>query len=129
GILKFSWAFRAEFQGLLVVWRLAPELHSISGMLTGKGCFIWQVGRCERGIPAAIADKAAAAGLSHVLLKVAEGTYAYGIALSGRDLVAPGAAALGQRALQVWGWHYVYGDKPGDEAQRAVQRVRELELD
>ncbi|MEP7357991.1 MAG: hypothetical protein ABI847_12165, partial [Anaerolineales bacterium] len=98
-------------------------------MLTGKGWFIWQVSRCERGIPAAIADKAAAAGLSHVLLKVAERTYAFGIDRTGRDLVAPVAAALRERGLQVWGWHYVYGDKPVDEAERAVQRARELALD
>src|SRR5258705_7115820 len=98
-------------------------------MLTGKGWFIWQVARCERGIAAAIADKAAAAGLSHVLLKVAERTYAYGIDRKGHDMVAPVAAALRERGIGVWGWHYVYGDKPGDEAQCAVQRVRELGLD
>jgi ketosteroid isomerase-like protein len=98
-------------------------------MLTGKGWFIWQVARCEHGIPAAIADKAAAAGLSHVLLKVAERMYSYGIDRKGHDLVAPVATALRERGIQVWGWHYVYGDKPGDEAQRAVQRAREVGLD
>jgi ketosteroid isomerase-like protein len=98
-------------------------------MLKGKGWFIWQVGRCERGIAAAIADKAAAAGLTHVLLKVAERTYAFGIDRYGNDLVAPVAAALHERGIQVWGWHYVYGEQPGDEAQIAIRRAHELELD
>ncbi len=97
--------------------------------LYGKGWFIWQVGRCEGGSPEAIADKAVAAGLTHVLVKVAERTFAYGFDRHGRDLVAPVAEALRQRSVQVWGWHYVYGDKPVDEARIAVQRSVQLGLD
>lgn len=97
--------------------------------LHGKGWFIWQVGRCEGGSPEAIADRAVAAGLTHVLLKVAERTFAYGFDRNGRDLVEPVAEALRQRGLKVWGWHYVYGEKPVDEARIAVQRVMQLALD
>jgi hypothetical protein len=97
--------------------------------LYGKGWFIWQVGRCEGGSPEAIADKAAAAGLTHVLLKVAERTFAYGFDRHGRDLVAPVAEALRQRGVGVWGWHYLHGDKPVDEARVAVQRAVQLNLD
>jgi hypothetical protein len=95
----------------------------------GKGWFIWQVGRCEGGSPEAIADKAVAAGLTHVLLKVAERTFAYGFDRHGRDLVEPVAAALRSRGVQVWGWHYVHGDKPIDEARIGVQRATQLALD
>jgi len=98
-------------------------------MLTGKGWFIWQVSRCEHGSPAAIADKAAAAGLSHVLIKVADRTYAYGLNWHGQDQVGPVAQALHAKGIQVWGWHYVYGQKPADEARAAVQRVHQLGLD
>lgn len=98
-------------------------------MLTGKGWFIWQVSRCEHGLASAIADKAAAAGLSHVVLKVADRDYAYGIDWLGRDLVALAAAALRARGIQVWGWHYVYGEKPVDEARAAVRRATQLKLD
>ena len=97
--------------------------------LYGKGWFIWQVGRCEGGSPEAIADKAAAAGLSHVMLKVAERTFAYGLDRHGHDQVAPVAEALRKKGLQVWGWHYIYGDKPVDEARIAVERAFQLGLD
>jgi hypothetical protein len=98
-------------------------------MLSGKGWFIWQVSRCEHGSPAAIADKAAAAGLSHVLLKVADRTYNYGLNWRGQDQVAPVAAALKAKKIQVWGWHYVYGQNPAGEAKTAVQRAHQLGLD
>jgi hypothetical protein len=97
--------------------------------LEGKGWFVWQVGRCEQGAPADIAARAAAAGLSHVLIKVAERTFAYGFDRHGRDLVAPVVEALRQRGVAVWGWHYVYGDKPLDEARIGVQRAAQLALD
>jgi hypothetical protein len=97
--------------------------------LTGKGWFIWQVSRCERGDPAAIAAKAASTGTTHVLIKIAERSHAYGLDRFGRDLVAPVAATLRARGLQVWGWHYVYGDQPVDEAEVAARRFRQLQLD
>ncbi len=98
-------------------------------MLTGKGWFIWQVSRCEHGSPAAIADRAAAAGLSHVLIKVADRAHDFGINWHGQDLVAPVAEALRARGIQIWGWHYVYGQQPVDEARAAVKRARQLGLD
>lgn len=97
--------------------------------LTGKGWFIWQVARCEGGDIQAIADKAVAAGATHVLIKVAERTYTYNVDRFGRDLAAPLAAELRARGLQVWGWHYVYGDKPVGEAEIALRRTVDLQLD
>jgi hypothetical protein len=97
--------------------------------LQGKGWFIWQVPRCEGGNPTAIADRAAEAGCSHVLIKIAERTFAFGFDSMGRDLVLPVANALHARGLQAWGWHYVYGDNPTGEANIAVQRCFQLNLD
>jgi len=37
--------------------------------------------------------------------------------------VAPVAAALHAKGIQVWGWHYVYGQQPVDEAKAAVDFV------
>lgn len=98
-------------------------------MLTGKGWFIWQIPRVAGGDPAAIAARAVEAGCSHVLVKIAERTHAFGFDRLGRDLVAPVAAALRGRRLQVWGWHYVYGDNPTGEAAAAIQRLQGLGLD
>jgi hypothetical protein len=97
--------------------------------LYGKGWFIWQIARCEKGHPAAIAEEAVAAGLSHVLIKVAERTFRFGFNRQGQDLVAPVVAALHERGIQAWGWHYVYGDRPADEARTAIERTRQLGLD
>lgn len=97
--------------------------------LQGKGWFIWQISRCEGGSPDAIAQKAADAGLSHVLLKVAERTFSFGLDQSGRDLVPPVVAALQGRGIQAWGWHYIYGDNPGGEASIAVKRCTQLGVD
>lgn len=97
--------------------------------LHGKGWFIWQIPRCENGQPTAIAETAHAAGLTHVLLKIAERTYAFGYDKDGRDLVAPVVSALRARGIGVWGWHYVYGDDPKREAEAGLKRVKQLGLD
>jgi hypothetical protein len=98
--------------------------------LHGKGFFIWKVRDCEGGNPGAIAAAAAQAGLTHVLIKIANGNYANNIdPQSKADLIAPVAQALRGQGIQVWGWHYVYGIDPAAEAAIAVRRTRELGLD
>ena len=44
--------------------------------LQGKGFMIWQVPNCEGGDPNAIAAVAMEANLSHVLIKIADSSYA-----------------------------------------------------
>jgi hypothetical protein len=97
--------------------------------LQGKGWFIWQIPRCEGGNANLIAERAAQTGCTHVLIKVAERTYGFGFDSAGRDLVPAVADALRARGIQVWGWHYVYGDNPTGEANIAVQRCQKLRLD
>ncbi len=98
--------------------------------LQGKGFFTWKIPNCENGDPSAIANVARHAELSHVLIKVADGTVTYngtwGIA---EDLVTPVIRALRARDIEVWGWHYVYGDNPLGEAHKAIQRIRQYNLD
>ncbi len=98
-------------------------------ILQGKGWFVWQLSRCEGGAPDAMAAKAASAGLTHVLIKVAERTFGFGFDKNGRDLVPPVAEALRAAGVQVWGWHYIYGDNPAGEASTAVKRCTQLKLD
>ena len=95
--------------------------------LTGKGIYLWQILRVGEGDPAVIANKAANAKLTHVVIKVADGKYGYGF-YNGKDLVPAVVAALRAKGIQPWGWQYIYGKDPLVEARKAVQRVRSLGL-
>lgn len=98
--------------------------------LIGKGFFIWKIPMCESGDPSAIASTANRAGLSHVLIKIANGIYDYNYdSVTKRDLVKPVATALKEKGIQVWGWHYVYGDLPEQEAQTAIRQIEKIPLD
>lgn len=99
--------------------------------LQGKGFFIWWVNECEGGSPQQIATEAQAAGLTHVLIKIAHGPspYRYNVLLTD-DRVGPLVAAL--RAIpgfQVWGWQYTFGEEPEAEAGVAVGLVQQYQLD
>lgn len=99
-------------------------------MLEGKGYFIWILRACDSANADVIAREAAKAGLSHVMIKVAEADRIYNFdTRTNRDLVAPVVEALQKRGIQAWGWQYIYGEKPILEARKAVQRVNELGLD
>lgn len=98
--------------------------------LEGKGFFIWKIKNCEGGDANKIAQVAKSAGFSHVLIKVANGIYTYNYDWDRNvDLVPPVANALRSVGIQVWGWHYVYGESPSKEANKAVERVQGLNLD
>ncbi|HJS29148.1 MAG TPA: nuclear transport factor 2 family protein [Anaerolineales bacterium] len=98
--------------------------------LTGKGCFIWKIQNCEGGDPQAIAAVARQAGFTHVLLKVADGSYSYNFDNEGElDLAEALVGALRATGIEAWGWHYIYGDGPLAESRKAIQRVRGLGLD
>lgn len=96
--------------------------------LQGKGFFTFLLRECEGGDPARIVSEAQSAGLSHVLVKIADGVKAFGIDATG-DYTAPVVAALRAAGIAVWGWHYVYGNKPDAEAAIAISRTQALGLD
>jgi len=98
--------------------------------LDGTGMFIWKIKETENGDPVAITAEAIAAGISFVIIKIADGTNVYNFDWETNvDLVAPVAQALQNVGIQVWGWHYVYGDAPQAEADIAISRMDELNLD
>lgn len=98
--------------------------------LQGKGFFIWKVWDCAQGDPDEIASTAKEAGLSHVLIKIADGGYAHNIDEKTKvDLVPPVVAALRACGIAAWGWHYVYGYDPLSEARIAIRRIEELGMD
>jgi hypothetical protein len=99
--------------------------------LYGKGYYMWQLPHCDGGIPENIAWRVKNAGLSHVLIKIADGPnwkYNYDYQTK-TDLIPPVANALREIGVQVWGWHYIRGDDPLGEARIAVNRMTELALD
>ncbi len=97
--------------------------------LTGKGYFIWQIPNCEKGVVNTIANLAEQSGFTHILIKVADGPVSYNVDNTGKDLVPPLVAALKARGIKVWGWHYIYGDSPAKEADKAIERVKGLGLE
>lgn len=98
--------------------------------LTGKGYYIWIVSQCENGDPDTIAALAREANLSHVLIKIADATFPYNIDLdTGYDYAKPAIKKLQAQNIQVWGWQYVYGNYPDQEAEIAVTRALELGVD
>lgn len=96
--------------------------------LTGKGFYIWKVRYCEGGNISAIVDRALEAGLSHMLIKAADGGYLYNVP-DGHDLLPDLVSVLKAAGIQVWLWQYVYGDSPGSEALAAIKRIEQLEPD
>jgi hypothetical protein len=93
--------------------------------LEGKGFYIWKVRNCEGGDANKIAAVAKEAGLSHVLVKIADGSGSYNID-NGVDKARQVIQALRPQGIDVWGWQYIYGDNPLAEARRAIQRVQDL---
>jgi hypothetical protein len=98
--------------------------------LIGKGYFIWIVRFCEKGDPDRIAALARASRLTHVMIKIADGAFPYNVDLdNGYDYARPVIKKLQSQNISVWGWQYVYGDYPDQEAKIAVKRSLELGVD
>lgn len=95
--------------------------------LRGKGFYIWDVRQCERGNPDRIAALASEAGLTHVIIKIADGAFPFNVDLeTGIDHARPLIKKLQQNNISVWGWQYVYGSYPNQEAEIAIKRCTEL---
>ncbi len=98
--------------------------------INGKGFFIWKIKDCEKGDPNAIVKAAQDAGMTHILIKIADGAYPYNVVRETKqDLIEPVAAALKAAGIAVWGWHYVYGEYPINEANIAVSQMKRFNLD
>lgn len=98
--------------------------------LKGKGLWIWKIPQVEGGNASAIATIAKNAGFSHVLIKIADSSYAYNVDKNtGVDLIPPVVDALRAKGILVWGWHYVYGYNPQGEAAIAISQCKKYNLD
>ena len=97
--------------------------------LQGKGFIIFNLPECEGGEPASILAAAQDAGLSHVLVKIADGVNACGMDASGIDVTVPIVQTLRACGIAVWGWHHIYGNNPSAEASIGIARAQALVLD
>ena len=110
---------------------------------SGKGVFIWKIYNLEGSTIDnvdydAIVDTIVGAGITHVYIKIADGTYPYNVKWgnypwwSGEildDFAKELTGRLHNALVLVFGWHYVRGTRPLDEARIAVERWKALRLD
>src|SRR3954471_8591092 len=88
-----------------------------AGPLSGKGMWVWQLAKTERGQADAVARRAVAAGVSTVIFKAADGTTRW-------PQFSPAlVAALHARGLKACGYHFLYGRKPAAEAAVSARIV------
>jgi hypothetical protein len=92
--------------------------------LQGKGFFTFNLQECEGGDPASILAAAQAAGLSHVIFKIADGTQPFG-----GEVTLSVVQALHDAGIAAWGWHLIHGANPMREAAIAIERARALGID
>ena len=72
--------------------------------LQGKGFFTWRIPNCDHGDPQKIASLAVEAGLTHLVIKVADGSGAYnGNFGDTRDHTTPLIAELRNKGIKVYG--------------------------
>ena len=108
---------------------IVPALRPL---LTGKGVFILNLEQIENGDASALVGRTQMAGLTHVVIKVADGPLPYAYDRKRGDLAAPVVAALQAAGCKVWGLQSLYGQPevlPLAQALTAVQRVKGLGLD
>jgi hypothetical protein len=104
--------------------------------ITGRCMFIWRLApvlKTELGVKGLV-DKAQAAGLRGVWIKVADGASAYENVRGAqrRDVFSQVREALRNAGIAVWGWQVPYGgtvSRAMDEADCAAGLAEELDLD
>lgn len=106
--------------------------------LRGKGMWIWRIDQLLKRIPsqpgpadpnARLADMAARGGLTHVLIKIADGATPSNLGPGGTDRVRPLVEALRAAGIGVWGWQFVYGLRPHADPAKVVDIPPELQAE
>jgi hypothetical protein len=103
--------------------------------LTGRSMFVWRLSpvvKAELGA-AAMANKAKAAGLTSVWIKVADGKSEFeNVRGAKRAEFLSVRDALREQGIDVWGWHVPYGASVANaraEADLCVRLASDLKLD
>lgn len=93
-------------------------------MISGKGCYIWQLNDDLVVLPKFLAVVAKEHNFSHLIIKVADGATSYNGSVA-KEVVD----ACHNQGISVWGYQYIYGTWPINEAIMAKKRIQELGLD
>jgi hypothetical protein len=100
---------------------------------TGKGVYLWIIKRIFDGDPERIALAAKDMGFSWIVIKVLESFSEYNLVNEGNawvDTLAPLLVnSLKEQGIKVYGYQFIYLDRPEQEANAAARRVDELGLD
>jgi len=104
--------------------------------MIGTGVWIWQVkqmfgGNANAIDPLELAAQAQERGYTHVIVNVADGVRRYNLRppLWTDDILPALFDALRGAGIKVLGFHFVYGNYPGREAQVANARIEGLQMD
>ena len=99
-------------------------------MLFGKGYFVHYISRLGTDY-AFLARDAKLAGITHVIIKVADGAGrgTEGNVINGVDLVPPFAEALRNEGVEVWGFQAVNGYNVTGEVAMALSMIQKFDLD
>ncbi len=115
GALRRSWVWPATLL----------DSQEMGSVVQGKGFWIESVPTCEGGDPQAILRAARQAGLSHIIVKIADGSQPVAVETG----LAGTVAALRADGIAVWGWQAVYGNDAAGEVEVAIRQVHALGLD
>ncbi len=106
--------------------------------LRGKGMWIVRIDQLLKNIAAfpgpadpnqRLAEMAAGGGLTHVLVKIADGAMPYNLGPGGTDRLRPLVDALRRAGVGVWGWQFVYGFVPHADPAKVVDIPPELQAE
>lgn len=94
--------------------------------MNGKTIFIWKVKDVYGGDPKKIAARAKEMGLTAVLVKAANWVQRYNLRppLNLDNIIGPLIEELSAVGIDTYGWQYIYGDLPEQEAARAIERIQ-----
>lgn len=93
--------------------------------MNGKSIWIWRVKNILGGDPKSIAKRAKEMNLKQVFVKAADGAMRFNLRppLWLDNIIGPLMDELNLVGIATYGWQYIYGDYPEQEAQRALDRI------
>ena len=96
----------------------------------GKGLYVWSI----ENMPDMWVDKFQDMGITWIAVKIADGVNSSNLRRLADgskvdDILLPFIDKASQFCKKIFGWQYVYGFNPLDEADKAARRVKEFELD